>query len=179
MDNLYLPVSGDDAGNDLRWDNLVLLSELYLRNGNYEQLAVIREMQGDFCSKDGNYKAALPYYIMSFYCSLNGFTSIDSFISHRNTQFRNWKPSCEVSFRIINKIFSFLKVSGLGTTALDDLAHKAFVPGIFPMHLFSIDDSYKILRLAGQGDIQTINDMITKARDNLISEYQQPYILAV
>lgn len=122
------PIQGDSAGNDLKWDSLVLEAELYLKTGNYALLRDVRHRQARFVELEGNTRIAAAYYLMVFYGDLNGFRNAEEIISANRNGFSGWKSSAMVDPGIINKISAIIHDCAISDSELEEFFRKAFIP---------------------------------------------------
>ena len=44
----FVPVAGDTAGNNLKWDSMKIEADMYLKTGNYSLLRDVRMRQARF-----------------------------------------------------------------------------------------------------------------------------------
>lgn len=161
------PIQSDTIRNNVKWDSLVLESELYLKTGNYALLRDVRYRQARFVELMGNFKIAVTYYLMVFYGDLNGFHNVREIISVNQCNFSDWKSAATVEPGIVNKISSIIHNCSITDSELEKLFRKTFIPGIYQCHLFSIDECKEILSLARAGKISSINSKIADAESRL------------
>lgn len=166
------PVSGDDAGNNMKWDNLVLDTELYLRTGNYSLLREARMQQGYFVELENKPRIALAYYLMAFYADLNGFDNIEQLKDARISNFSSWKSYAHVDAGVVNKISFLIKECGLNAADIKAMCRKSFVPASYQCHLFTIDECLEILHLAMSGDIGEINSRLKTSESRFVQQFR-------
>jgi hypothetical protein len=171
MLSVDMPVKGDETGNNMKWDSLVLESELYMRTGNYALLRNVRMRQGHFVELEGKGRVALAYYCMAFYADLNGFDSLDRMLNAKQARFHMWKSCAHVDVGIINKIFLICSTCGLSDADLKAVCRRSFVPGSFQCHLFTIDECQEILFLARDGSINEISSQISNAENRFLLQF--------
>lgn len=167
LSNYMRPIQGDTAGNDIKWDSLVLEAELYLKTGNYALLRDVRYRQARFIELEGNARVAAAYYLMVFYGDLNGFHNAEELISANRHGFSDWKSAATVDPGIVNKISSIIHDCSITDPELEEFFRKSFIPGIYQCHLFSIEECKEILALARAGKISSINSRIADAEGRL------------
>ena len=165
------PVKNDDTGNNMKWDSLVRDCDLYLKNGNYALLSDSRLRQAQFVELEGKPRIALAYYLMAYYSDLNGFDSIDRMLAARRNRFKDWKSTSRVQTGVINKIFSICHDCQIAGSELQAFYQKAFVPGVFQCHLFTIQECIDLLQEAKTGNIAEINSRISDAEKRFVADY--------
>lgn len=165
------PVPGDDAGNDMRWDGLVLEAELYLRTGNYRLLRDVRVRQARFSELEGNCRIAVAYYCMAFYSGLNGFDSVERLLYHRQAGFRDWKSAASVDAGTVNKIFDLCCRLGIQEKELLSICREVFVSGVYQCHLFTTAECRELLLMARDGMIGEIGARIADAERRFLSQF--------
>lgn len=166
-------VPGDDTGNNMKWDRLVLESELYTRTGNYSLLWNVRMQQGHFMEIADNPRDALAYYLMAFYSSLNGFDNIKHLKEAQIDNFSSWKSCAHVDVRIVNKISFLIEKCGLSSEEFRIFCKRTFVPASYQCHLFSIGECIEILSFAISGNVAEINSMIENSERRFISQFRK------
>ena len=167
------PVPGDDAGNNMKWDSLVLDAELYMRTGNYSLLREARMQQGLFVELENKPRIALAYYLMAFYADLNGFDSIEQLKDARIDSFNSWKSYAHVDAGVVNKISILIKSCGFSDAELKAICRKSFVPASYQCHLFSIDECMEILSLAMSGNIEEINSRLKDSECRFVRQFRR------
>ena len=165
------PIQGDSAGNDIKWDSLVLETDLYLKTGNYALLRDVRHRQARFVELEGNSRIAAAYYLMVFYGDLNGFRNAEEIISANRNGFSGWKSSATVDPGIVNKISTIIHDCAISDTDLEEFFQKSFIPGIYQCHLFTVEECKEILELARAGKIGSINSRIADAEGRLKQQF--------
>ena len=165
------PIPGDGTGNDMRWDSLTLEVELYLRTGNYRLLRDARVRQGRFVELEGSLRIAVAYYCMAFYSDLNGFDSIERLLYYQQDNFRGWKSTASVDAGIVNKIFDLCCRCGISEKELLTICRKAFIPGIYQCHLFTVKECRELLLMSRDGRIGDINSRIRQAESRFLSQF--------
>lgn len=167
------PVSGDDVGNNMKWDSLVLDSELYMRTGNYSLLRNVRMQQALFVELEGKLRISLSYYLMAFYSDLNGFDNIERLKAAIADNFSSWKSLARVDAGVVNKIAFLIRKCGLSNSDLKAICRKSFVPASYQCHLFSVDECCEILSLAISGNIEEINSRIKGAENRFVNQFRR------
>ena len=165
------PIQGDENGNDLKWDSLVLESDLYLKSGNYALLRDVRVRQARFTELEGKPRIAAAYYLMAFYADLNGFSNLDRLLEAKRRNFQDWKFNAQVEVGIVNKISHFCSQCGISDHELRLICKKSFVSGIYQCHLFTVDECIEILMLARTGNVGEINSRIAAAERRFVSQF--------
>lgn len=167
----FLPLLGDYAGNNIKWDSMKLEADMYLRTGNYALLRDVRMRQALFTESEGELRIALSYYCMVFYTDLNGFSNMDHLKEARLFNFRDWNCTAKVDVGIVNKIFFLCsQLSIADDELLSVFCYKAFKPKSYLYHIFTVKECTDILLLSKQGNIGRINLMIQFAESRLRSE---------
>lgn len=165
------PVENDSTGNNMKWDSLVLDCDLYLKNGNYALLTDTRLKQAQFVELEGKPRIALAYYLMAYYSDLNGFDSMDRMLAARRNRFKDWKSTARIQPGVANKIFSICHGCNITSDELVAFYRKAFVPGVYQCHLFTVDECIELLQAAKNGNIGEINSKISNAESRFVAEY--------
>ena len=167
------PVVGDDAGNNMKWDNLVLDADLYTRTGNYSLLRNVRMQQGLFVELEKKPRVALPYYLMAFYSDLNGFDNVDRLKEAHADNFSSWRSCARVDAGVVNKISSLRSQCGLSDNDFRLMCRKAFSPASYQCHLFTIDECLEMLSLSLDGRIAEINSRLLESERRFIDRFRK------
>lgn len=67
----FVPVAGDTAGNNLKWDSMKIEADMYLKTGNYSLLRDVRMRQARFTELEGNERIAITYLLHGVLCGPN------------------------------------------------------------------------------------------------------------
>lgn len=168
--DLFIPVSGDLAGNDLKWESMKLEMRLYRRTGNYALAGDVSRRQARFCEMEGNERIAIAYYCTAFYADLNGFRTSGEVQDARRDP--AWRSSARVDVGIVNRIFLLCSRCGVSDDELRTVfCKKAFTPAAYFCHLFTATECADILFMARDGRIQEIRDRIRAAEARFLEAF--------